>query len=167
MKKNILKFLPLVAMALMAFTFVACGDDDDDNNNGGSTSQEVRGQVTLVTAGQFCEYVEGTIKITGPDGTKSEATIKDGTNTVYVPIKNYPAECKVEVNLTKKKSIPEDAKPSLGYGFGRGFYKSGSLNTSVSANLVSGVKDATLDKMITNLNAKTGTMSITSFSEAQ
>ena len=74
MKKNILKFLPLVAMALMAFTFVACGDDDDDNN-GGSTSQEVRAQVTLVTAGQFCEYVEGTIKITGPDGTKSEATI--------------------------------------------------------------------------------------------
>ena len=39
MKKNILKFLPLVAMALMAFSFVACGDDDNNEGTGGSSDK--------------------------------------------------------------------------------------------------------------------------------
>jgi hypothetical protein len=109
MKKNILKFLPLVAMALMAFSFVACGDDDNNEGTGGSSDKrnyvatiEVSEDLLSLATANLQEY-----------GNSGLGAVTELTKTKYdwtKSITTYPAKVGLsltiepkEVELTKEK----------------------------------------------------------------
>lgn len=107
MKKNILKFLPLVAMALMAFSFVACGDDDNNEGTGGSSDKrnyvatiEVSEDLLSLATANLQEY-----------GNSGLGAVTELTKTKYdwtKSITTYPA--KVGLSLTIEPKEVEQTK---------------------------------------------------------
>ena len=168
MKKNILKFLPLVAMALVAFTFVACGGSNDEEDiPKKETLKTLEAGFKAAVSSELLKYFDVEVQLVNKTtGEKKTEILKEATaETSRFSTNKLPQTFGLTYKFSKKGDAPEKFSSSRTIQvYCRGIYSYWGTNGSFSINHIvsdpngtkltlEGVVDAPVDELLETLNA--------------
>lgn len=168
MKKYILKFLPLVAMALVAFTFVACGgSDDEEDTPKKETLKKLEAGFKAAVSSELLKYFDVEVQMVNKTtGEKKTEKLADATaETSRFATTKLPQTFGLSYKFSKKADTPDKVSSSRTIKVNcRGIYSFWGTNGSFTVNrLVSNINgtnltleghtDAPVDKLLETLNA--------------